>query len=226
MTFESVDTGSPVMGLPHVHYLDPRQGVVLIPWSGGAYMLRFAETGVQAVPHFHEGPGKITSFHWQEEARVLWALVLDSDYLGVDTFPVPRPKHTWLAYNLGKLLPGSEPPSEPFWTIPVDPATTSGWPHPRRGFVEVRSGTSGYRVAHRWRSPDSEEPAQRRLSNCRSGDPEGAIFVSSNGRHAIVIEEEADLHQARRIELRPVPPIADPILEDCRSGETRPEDRH
>lgn len=214
IAFESVDAGMPEMGLPPVHYLDPGQGLVLIPWGGGAYILRFAETGVHVAPHFHEGPGKITSFRWQEEARVLWALVLDSGFLGADTFPVPRPKHTWLAYNLGNLLPGSEPPSEPFWTILVDPVSTSGWPHPHRGFVEVRSGASGFRVTHRWRSPNSEEPARRRASNCQPGDPEGAIFVSSNGDQAIVIEGEDDRHRARRIDLHLAPSTNGPIP-DC-----------
>jgi len=210
IAFESADTGIPEMGLPPVHYLDHRQGVVLIPWSGGAYILHFAETGVQVLPHFHEGPEKITSFRWQEEARVLWALVLDADFGGADTFPVPTPRRTWLAYNLGNLLPGTVPPSEPFWSIPVDPDSSFGRPHPNRGFVEVRSGSSGYRVTHSWRSPDSDEPEERHLSDCQRG--KGAAFVSSNGRHAIVIEGE--LRRARRIDLRPAP-STDGSIPDC-----------
>ena len=135
-------------------------------------------------------------------------------------WPETTTNRTWLAYDFRDLGPSVKLPDSPFWSIEVDTVSTSAWPHPHRGFVEVTSWHSAYRVAHSWRRPGSSKTAERHLSDCQQGDEVGRVFVSSSGRYAIAIEGETGQHHARRIELRPAPPTSDPTLEDCGLHET------
>ncbi len=213
--FDYAEPYMPEMGLPPVFYLDVDRGIVLTPWSGGAYIVTFGDDGVQSFPWLHHEP-KATrwaererevawagfSFTWQEDQRVLWALNYDRDPEDPALWPETTTGRTWQAYDFRDLESPAELPDSPFWTINVNAVTTSAWPHPHRGFVQVTSGTTAYRVAHGWRSPDSHKPAVSHLSDCQRGNPEGATFVSSNGSQAIVIEGEARSHRARRIDLQ------------------------
>ena len=231
--FERAEPHMPVMGLPPVFYLDAQQGIVLTPWSGGAHIVTFTDDGVQSIPYLHHEPKTTTwhererevawaglSFTWQPDETILWARRYNRDPKDSALWPETTTNRTWLAYDFRDLGPSVKLPDSPFWSIEVDTVSTSAWPHPHRGFVEVTSWHSAYRVAHSWRRPGSSKTAERHLSDCQQGDEVGRVFVSSSGRYAIAIEGETGQHHARRIELRPAPPTADPTLEDCGLHET------
>lgn len=215
----------PEMGLPPVLFLDVGRGVVLTPWSGGAYILTFGDGDVRSLPWLHHEP-KATrwderarevawaglSFAYQEDESVLWAMKYDQDPENPALWPETTTGRTWQAYDFRDLASPAELPNSPFWTVNVDAVTTSAWPHPHRGFVRIVSGPTAYRLVHDWPSPDSDKSVVRHLSDCQRGNPAEATFVSPNGRHAFVIEGE--LRRARRIDLRPAPSTDGPIP-DC-----------
>lgn len=225
--FDYAEPHMPEMGLPPVFYLDVDRGIVLTPWSGGAYILTFGDDAVRSFPWLHHEP-KATqwadrerevawagfNFTWQEDQGVLWAMKYDRDAEDPALWPETTTGRTWRAYDFRDVESPAELPDRPFWTIDVNAVTTSGRPHPHRGFVQITSGPTAYRIAHSWRGADSEEPAENHLSDCQLGSPEGATFVSSNGGQAIVIEGATGGHRARRIDLRLAPSTNGPIP-DC-----------
>ena len=161
-------------------------------------------------------------YGWQEDQGVLWAMKYDRDPEDPALWPETTTGRTWRAYDLQNVQSPAELPDRPFWTIDVNAVTTSGRPHPHRGFVQITSGPTAYRIAHGWRGPDSDEPAESHLSDCQRGNPEGAAFVSSNGSQAIVIEGETGRHRARRIDLHPAPSAEGPVR-DCDLDTAAPE---
>ena len=225
--FDYAEPHMPEMGLPPVSYLDVDRGIVLTPWSGGAYIVSFRDGDVRSFPwlphepkatHWADREREVAwaafTFSWQEDQGVLWAMKYDRDPEDPALWPGTTTGRTWRAYDFRDVESPAELPDRPFWTINVNAVTTSGRPHPHRGFVQITSGPTAYRIAHAWRGPDSDEPAESHVSDCQRGNPEGAAFVSSNGRHAIVIEGEASRPYARRIDLRPAPSAEGPIP-DC-----------
>ncbi len=195
---------------PDFVFLDSDGPVVLTPWSGGAYILHFRENGSAAytVPILFDGGVEEYDFRWQWEERVLWA----------------RTSLYWKAYHLWDL--GLSPMSEePFWVV----ERSSAEPHPERGIVRVVSRQGGYSIEHLWRDPWSGVE-ERQVSDLYQGQTpllifiaaDNEVFVSPNGRHAVVVEarraEEGDTRTyARRVDLRLAPPL--PPLEPDREAE-------
>lgn len=183
---------------PDFVFLDSDGPVVLVPWSGGAYVLHFASNGSSpyTVPILFEGGVEEYAFRWQWKERVLWA----------------RTSLYWKAYNLWDLGLSSMR-EEPFLVV-----EKSAEPHPQRGAVRLATQEGRYRVEHLWRDPWA--PAQEtHVSEWRSGRP-AAFFVSPSGRHALVLEtresEEGESRTyAQLVELaltQPIP-LVEPDLE-------------
>lgn len=215
---ERVDLGKWEMG-PDLVILDSDGPVVLSPWSEGAYILHFSEdaSSPYILPVLFGDSVEEYEFRWQWKGRVLWA----------------RSSLYWKAYHLWDL--GLSPFSfeEPYWVV----EKTATEPHPLRGVVRVATKSGGgYRIEHVWRDPWSSTEG-RRVSAWYQGEPpssfggllrEQDLFVSPNGRHAVVVEkrtkESADDQQtkpaevtyARRIDLSPAPPTPS-IKADSRS---------
>ena len=152
-------------------FLDGRGPVVLVPWSGGGFIVHFNEGASPHVVSVLQGSTQ-WAFTWQHEERVLWAE--DGGRLR--------------AYNLWDLgLSGF--PDAPFWEL----SAKDGWePHADRGAVRVAIGRDGYRIEHLWREPWTllEE---RHVSAWNPGAPPAggigrSVLVSANGRHAAVFE--------------------------------------
>lgn len=179
---------------PDFIFLDSDGPVVLVPWSGGAYVLHFTSNGSSpyTVPILFEDGAEEYAFRWQWEERVLWA----------------RTSLYWKAYNLWDLGLSSMR-EEPFLVV-----EKSAEPHPQRGAVRFATQKGRYRVEHLWRDPWT--PAQEsHVSEWRSGRP-AAFFVSPDGRHAVVLEtRESEDGESRTyaqiVDLALVPPI--PLIE-------------
>lgn len=179
---------------PDFLFLDSDGPVVLVPWSGGAYILHFASNGSSpyTVPILFEDGVEEYAFRWQREERVLWA----------------RTSLYWKAYNLWDLGLSSWR-EEPFLVV-----EKSAEPHPERGAVRLATRKGRYRVEHLWRDPWT--PTQEsRVSEWRSRRP-AAFFVSPSGRYALVLDthgtEEGDIRSyAQVVELTLVSPI--PLIE-------------
>ena len=173
---ELVDFPNPDKGkLPmwgHFWFLDTSGPVVLVPWSGGGFIVRFTDGASPHVVPVLQGSTQ-WGFTWQNEERVLWAA--DQSRLR--------------AYNLWDL--GSSGfPVAPFWDL----ATKDGWePHAERGAVRVVNENDAHRIEHLWREPWTlfEE---RHVSAWTPGSSPGGgigigVLVSPNGRHAAVLEQ-------------------------------------
>ncbi|MCY4559329.1 MAG: hypothetical protein OXF79_23710 [Chloroflexi bacterium] len=172
--------------------------VLLAPYGDGVYLLRFTDFGVDSrrIEHLEAGRafygGSSLPVHWQSGDRVLWS----------------DDGQEWTAWDLWDLgLSGF--PDEPFFRL----ESSSGEPHPVRGFVRKTVTDRSYRVEYLWRSPRIEHLNERHVSDWRPGKPI-SISVSPKGLHAVALEEvreEKDgkvaSHQVlRRFELAPVPP--------------------
>lgn len=200
--------------LPGFVYLDSAGPVILAPWNKGAYIVQFAENGSPLVrPVLFDNGAEEYHFLWQWAERVLWT----------------ESSLYWKGYELPELgLSGVA--EEPIWVLDK----SSGAPHPERGVVQLGSRDGAYRVEHAWRDPvtgveerrasawhrEYETPdASGRLRRRRpSVSPwANAVFVSADGRHAVVVEEHRShgiaASYARPLTLRPVPP-APPVEVD------------
>ena len=196
---------------PGLVILDSDGPVVLSPWNEGAYILHFAENGSSpdVLPVLFGDGVEEYDFRWQWQERILWA----------------RSSLYWKAYHLWDM--GLSPSSfeEPFWVV----ESTSTEPHPVRGIVRVanKRKAHSYRIEHVWRDPWSLTE-ERQVSDWYQGKPpssfgpivsEKDLFVSPNGRHAVVVEEimeknaddaqakPVEISYARRVDLRLAPPL-------------------
>lgn len=189
----------------HFWFLDTSGPVVLVPWSGGGFIVRFIDGASPHVVPVLQGSTQ-WGFTWQNEERVLWA----------------ANGHQLRAYNLWDLGQSGFP-GTPFWELD----TKAGWePHAERGAVRIVKGEDGYRIEHLWREPWTlfEE---RHVSAWTSGSPPGGgigidVLVSPNGRHAAVLEEglsegEERVTYVRREGLDLVPVL--PPVEAAPAGE-------
>ncbi len=168
--FPNSDKGElPMWG--HFWFLDSSGPVVLVPWSGGGFIVHFSQGASPHVVPVLQGSTR-WNFTWQSQEQVLWAE--DGRRL--------RAYHLW---DLGL----SEFPDAPFWELD----TKDGWmPHAERGAARVVHGKDGYRIEHLWREPWTlfEE---RHASAWTPGSPPGGgigidVLVSPNGRHSAVLE--------------------------------------
>lgn len=178
---------------PDFIFLDSDGPVVLVPWTGGAYIVHFASNGsAYTTPILFEGGTEEYAFRWQWKERVLWA----------------RTSLYWKAYNLWDLGL-SFIREEPFLVV-----ENSAEPHQQRGAVRLVTQKGRYRIEHLWRDPWT--PVQEsHVSEWRSGRP-AAFFVSPSGRHAVVLETRGSEESERRthaqiIELALVSPM--PLIE-------------
>lgn len=152
-------------------FLDSANPVVMVPWSGGAYVVHFTDGGSPyTVPVLQ---GAQVSLRWQRKDRLLW---VDSG-------------SCWSAYHLWDLgLSGV--PSEALW----EHKKVEGWePHPERGVVRVVRGEGAYRIEHIWREPSSSLE-ERHVSDWHPGEPPPSGFgsdwlVSANGQHGAILED-------------------------------------
>ncbi len=170
---------------------------LLAPYGNDVYLLRFTEFGVDSRPIEQLEPVRaafrgMLFVRWQADDRILWG----------------NDGQEWAAWDLWDLgLSGF--PDEPFLRL----ESSSGEPHPVRGFVRKTVTDRGYRVEHLWQSPQAEHLNEHHASDWRPGKPI-SVSVSPNGRHAVALEEvreekdgEVESHQVlRRFELAPLPP--------------------
>ncbi len=185
--------------------------VVLTPWNcRGAYIVHFSESGgiARIVPVLLDNGVVEYEFRWQSTEKVLWA----------------RTPLYWKAYHLPDLGLSGEP-VEPFWVL-----ERSVFPQSGRGIVRHVRENGSYRIEHAYRDPESSIE-ERHVSDwygppqvdgasvpfeslprlvvpahpwARRG--EARAFVSSNGRHAVVVEKRGSTERAktyaRRVPLR------------------------
>ncbi len=183
---------------PEFHFLSSRGPVVLAAYADDYHILRFTDFGVNSQPVDAMRPVRRAYgsawplVRWQADDRILWG----------------NDGHEWAAWDLWDLgLSGF--PEEPFFRF----ESSSGEPHPVRGFVRKTFTDRGYRVEHLWQSPQVEHLKEHHASDWRPGKPI-SVSVSPNGRHAVALEEvreekdgEVESRQVlRRFELAPVPP--------------------
>lgn len=222
---ELTDIGKWTMFSPGFVYLDSAGPVVVAPWNKGAFVVHFAENASPVVrPILFDNGVEEYHFQWQWEERVLWA----------------ETSLYWRGYALPDLgVSGMD--EEPIWVLDKDMAA----PHPERGVVQVTAGDGRYRVEHAWLDrvtqvevrhasdwyrgeyvlalgPPGWRPPDRPEAPRVSVSPRHGIFVSSAGRHAVIVEhwERADgtrASYARVVDLRPATPP--PPLEADREAE-------
>lgn len=160
----------PIWG--HFWFLDTSGPVVLIPWSGGGYIVHFTDGASPHVVAVLQGSER-WSFLWQGKERVLWA----------------AHGGQLRAYNLWDLGV-SGLPDAPFWELDA----REGWePHHHRGAVRVLGGPDGYRIEHLWREPWTSFEERHVSAWIPGSPPTGGIgidvLVSPSGRHAVVLEK-------------------------------------
>lgn len=189
-------------------FLDSDHEVVMVPWSGGAYIVHFgAGRSPYSVPVF-QGRDRV-GLRWQLGDRMLW---VDSG-------------SRWKAYHLWDLgLSGTR--SEVLW----EHEKKDGWvPHPQRGVVRLIRNGGSYRFEHLWREPWSSLE-EYHVSDWHPGEPPRSGFgrdwlVSADGQHGAVLdvrwmEETTVVLDVASFEMRwePVsrPPIerAEPVARD------------
>ena len=152
-------------------FLDADSEVVMVPWSGGAYIVHLDAGGSPYAVPVLQGPDRV-GLRWQGGDRILW---VDSG-------------SRWKAYHLWDLgLSGM--PSEALW----EHEKKEGWiPHPERGVVRLIRDRGSYRFEHLWREPWSSL-GEYHVSDWRSGTlPRSGLgrdwLVSANGQHGAVLE--------------------------------------
>ena len=214
IAFPEIDRYQADVNNPPFLILDSDGPLVLAPYHNGAYLVRIdgaAALEFRYLANERESEGWRDNvatqlyFHWQPRERILWGR-------GSST--------PWYAYDLSDVDLSVEKPVRAFLTLALE-----GWPHPTRGFVTPGRGDGRYRLLHLWFEP-KDGRREVESSDLRSraaatevhrsewipGLPPGAgphaqassSFVSPNGQHAIVIEEdpsEPARSYARRLQL-------------------------
>lgn len=191
---------------PRFVFLDSDGPVILTPWNNGAFVVHFTASGSNySVPVLQDAEEEY-GFRWQWSDRVLWALT-ERDW---------KAHHLW---NLGL----SRTSDDPFWRV-----AGAVEPHPERGIVRFSTREDkSHRIEHVWRDPWSLIEKRHASEWYRGPQPEDlvlaggrAVFVSSNGQRAVVVEDRAvDSVRgifARRLNLRS---IVHPIPAEDRSSE-------
>ena len=155
---------------PSFEFLASDGPVVLMPWSGGAYIVHFRDGASPFLVPVLQGPERL-SFRWQGGDRLLWV----------------RSGRYWRAFHLWDYgLSGF--PAEPSWEV----ERKGAWePHSERGMTRIGERDGEYRIEHAWREPWTRIE-ERHVSQWQQGSPPRAggkdFLVSGNGRHALVLE--------------------------------------